>query len=637
MPIERVDLTKEKKVRSDVPENPPYDVEWPQGVDWRSVYHDYIDWGMFIRDNRVWMKRVKKGGKDEPDTYWFKDITNFSIEIALHMKDDLASSYLLNMHNVHGRKERVDCNTDDTVGVQGFKKLLRRIGNFDFTGTSGDFDRLWSYLQEHMGSGEAIRELGWQKRGRFFAFANAAVNGTVTEYDKYGCFEVKQPDGTSKQYYVPAGNALHRDNDTAYESSKLIQLVRNELTFDTWAAQMYTVHRQYAMGAICFGLATVFSDFIHSVESGFPMLFYYGEASTGKGELVRCVQTLFGKPQPQITLTGKANTDKGKLRMFAEHNNLALYLDEYRNSLPEEMFEMLKSIWDRTGYKRGNITTRYGTDTVPIRCTAFLSGNYYPNADDALLTRLIVEEMEQPPQTPEAKKAFRKLTDMREAGYSGLLVPILAARDQFEKEWKTHYEQVRGDIDTRVGLKITQDRMLKNIGILCATYQFFSKNGLITFPFTYNQLLEHLVKLTLNQDDKRDQGNDVAHFWDCFLKAAKDKKLVLDEHFKMEGNLLYIFWKDVHLEYLQYHYQLYRANGQSSTGMLDKLKKNPCYDSAKDSVWIGEKKSSAQVFKLSAINGVDLAGLLVKRGKPHGAKDGQKEIPEQAEVVDDLF
>jgi hypothetical protein len=635
MPIERVDITKKSGARSDLPERAPSEYEWPEGIDWRDVYHDVIDWGMFIRNHRVYMKRVKKGGKDEEDTYWFKDITNFSIEIALHMKDDLTSSYLLNMHNVHGRKERVDCNTDDTVGVQGFKKLLRRIGNFDFTGTAGDFDKLWSYLQEHMGSGIAIRELGWQKRGRFFAFVNAAVNGTVTEYDKYGCFEVDMPDGTKQQYYVPAGNSLHRDNDTAYESSKLIQLIDSDITFEAWASLMHKVHRQHSMSAICFGLATVFSDFIHSVESGFPMLFFYGEASTGKGELVRCVQTLFGKPQPQITLTGKANTDKGKLRMFAEHNGIPLYLDEYRNSLPEEMFEMLKSIWDRTGYKRGNITTRYGTDTVPIRCTAFLSGNYYPNADDALLTRLVVEEMDAPPQTAESKRNFRMLTDLRDRGYSGILVNILKHRDRFEKEWKSHYEQVRGDIDTRIGLKITQDRMLKNIGILCATYQFFAKNQILTFPFTYNQLLEHLVKVTLSQEDKRDQGNDVAHFWDCFLKACKDKKLVNDEHWKMEGDTLYVFWKDVHLEYLQYHYQLYRANSQSNTNILNKLKKNPYFAGVKDSTWIGDKKSSAYMFKMSAINGFDLAGLLVKRVNP--GKGKEKDEPVAAEVEEEPF
>ena len=627
MALQKVDIAKEKIVRSDLPPHPPDGVEWPKGIDWKDVYHDYIDWGMFIRNNKVWMRRTLKGGKDEPDTYWFKDVTNFSIEIALHMKDDVNASYLLNLHNVHNRRERVDCNTDDTVGIQGFKKLLRRIGNFDFNGTAGDFDKLWSYLQEHMGSGEALRELGWQRRAKFFAFSNAAVNGTVTKYDKYGCFEVDQPDGTKKCYYVPAGNALHKDNDNTYESAKLIRLIENEITFEQWAAQTYKVHRQHGMTGLVFGLATVFSDFIHAMQKGFPMVFFYGEPSTGKGELVRTIQSLFGDPQPSITLTGKANTDKGKLRMFAEHNNLPLYLDEYRNSLPEEMFEMLKSIWDRTGYKRGNITTRYGTDTVPIRCTAFLSGNYYPNADDALLTRLIVEEMEKSQFTKEEKAEYRRLQSMTERGYSGILVEILKHRDDFEKEFMTHYDQVRGDVDTRIGLKVTQDRMLKNISILGATFKFFEHR--LVWPFTYNVLLEHLLKTAMAQEDKRDQGNDVAHFWDCFLKACKDQKLKMNEHFKMEGEVLSLFWKDVHLEYQKYHYDLYRTMAQSSTGMMDKLKKNPCYVGLKDSCWIGERKSSAQQFNMKMINGFDLTGLLIKRGKPHGAVDGQKELEEE--------
>jgi hypothetical protein len=96
-----------------------------------------------------------------------------------------------------------------------------------------------------------------------------------------------------------------------------------------------------------------------------------------------------------------------------------------------------------------------------------------------------------------------------------------------------------------------------------------------------------------------------------------------------------VFWKDVHLEYLQYHYQLYRTNGQSSTGMLDKLKKNPCFAGVKDSTWIGDKKSSAYMFKMSAINGFDLAGLLVKRVNP--GKGKEKDEPVAAEVEEEPF
>jgi len=628
MALKKLDIAKQTTVRADPPERPPADVEWPKEVNWKEVYHDYIDWGMFIHGNKVWMKRIRKGSKDEPDTYWFKDITNFSVSIALHMKGAKVASYLLDLENTFGQKERVDCNTDDTVSLASFKKVLRRLGNFDFNGFGGDFDKLWSFLQATMGSGEAIHELGWQKRGRFFAFANAAVNRQVIRYDKYGCFEQKLPDGSTQQYYVPAGNLLHKDDDTAFESGKLIRLVQNDITFKRWAAQVHKVHRQHSMSALCFALATVFSDFIHEQERGFPIWFGYGEASSGKGDLVRTMMALNGDPQPSISLTGKASTDKGKHRMFAEHIGISLFLDEYRNSIPDEMFEFLKGIWDRTTYKRGNIVSRFGTDAVPIRCTAWICGNYYPNADDALLTRLVVEHMDKNSFNADERKEFRLLENMREKGYSGILVEVVRWRDAFEKEWKTHYDAVRGDIDTLIGLKVTQDRMLKNIAILGATYRFFSQDGRLEFPFTYNKLLEHLVHLVMTQEDKRDQGNDVAHFWDCFLAAVKDKKLLEDEHFRIEGDTLTFFWKDVHLAYSMYHYTLYRTAAQSSTVMLDKMRKNPCYIGLKDSCWIGERKSSAQQVKMSAINGFDLAGLLVKRS--------QHKYSKNANVVDEV-
>lgn len=616
MALKKVDLEKKDVVRGELPVDDRY--ELPDGVEWKDVCHSIVDWGMFFHANRIWVKRSLKGKKtdDEMEMYFFVEVSNFTVSIVLHMEDDERPTYLLELKNVHNKKRRVDCITDELVSVQLFKKLCQRFGNYHYTGTAGDFDKLMGYLMEHMGEGEAINELGYHQKSKSFIFCNAAVNGQVREFDKYGCFEI---DG--QNYYVPAGNVINAGKSHKYESAKLVRMIDNEVDFRRWAKQVHIVHREHSMMAICFGLATLFSDHIHNVEKGFPMLFMYGEPSTGKGELVRCIQTLFGWPQPAITLTGKANTDKGKMRMFAEHINLPLYLDEYRNTLPEEMFEMLKSIWDRTGYKRGNITSRYGTDTVPIRCTAFLSGNYYPNADDALLTRLIVDEMEKTQFTKEEKAEYRKLKVMIEKGYSGIIVELMKHREAFEKEYADYASKVRGDIDTLLGLRVGQDRMLKNVTILGAVYQFFEKR--VQFPFTYQQMLQYMVKCTLRQEEKRDQGNDVAHFWDCFLKATKDKKLMHGEHFKIVGSELVMFWKDVHLEYQRYHYDLFRTPAQSSTGMLDKLRKNACWLGPKESVWIGEKKSSAFRFNLNAI-GTDMVGLLMKRTSMEDLKEKAK-------------
>ncbi len=604
----RVDIAKEEVVKAELPFDERYDMDADL---WKEVCHDVVNWGMYFHKNRIWSKRSIKDG--DQDKYFFVEISNFTVHIVLHMEDDERPTYLLELQNVHNRKRRLDCITDELVSVQTFKKLCQRFGNYHFSGSSGDFDKLIGYLMEHMGEGEAINELGYHAKSKSFIFCNAAVNGTVKQFDKYGCFE---SDG--RNYYVPAGNVVNAQKDHKYESSKLVRFIDGDVDFRRWAKQVHIVHREHAMMAICFGLATLFSDHIHHTEKGFPMLFLYGEPSTGKGELVRCIQSLFGWPQSAITLTGKANTDKGKMRMFAEHVNLPLYLDEYRNNLPEEMFEMLKSIWDRTGYRRGNITSRYGTDTVPIRCTAFLSGNYYPNADSALLTRLIVDEMEKTQFTKDEKAEYRKLKTMTEKGYSAIAAEVMKHRADFEKDYAQCALQARGDIDTAIGLRISNDRMLKNIQILGGVFKFFEDR--LAFPFTYEQLLAYMVKCTIRQEEKQDQGNDVAHFWDCFLKAAKDRKLQHDEHFKINGKVITMFWKEVHLEYMQYHLLLYRINGQSSTGMLDKLRKNPCWIGQKSSVWIGEKKSSAYEFNLDHVD-IDLKGLLIKRSDLESMKE----------------
>lgn len=607
VPIAKVTISKKDIVRGELPVDDRY--ELPMGVEWKNVCHDIIDYGLFAHHNCIYARRANGKGKSGTEQYRFIAVTNFTIRILQHMEDEERPMYLVSLHNVHGRKRTFDCLTDDMSSSGNFRKLCLRYGNFDFKGQPADFDRLLGYLMDKMGEGSIINELGWQGYdggGGWFAFANAAVNGEVREYDKYGCIEI---DG--QHYYIPAGNSIYKRNAFKFEAAKLIHLHQNDIDFRTWAALMYKVHREHSMMAICFGMATLFSDHIYKHEHGFPMLYFYGEPGTGKNELISAVQTLYGKPQAKISLTGKANTDKGKLRMFAEHVNIPLFLDEYRNTLPDEMFEMLKGIWDRTGYKRGNITSRYGTDSVPIRCTAFVAGNYYPNADDALLTRFIVDPMEKSAFTADDKKRFAELQAMMHKGYSGILVELLRHRTEFEAQYNTISAQVRGDVDTRIGLKISTDRMLRNISVLGAVYRFFEKR--LQWPFTYNQLLEYMIKVTLDQEQKRDQGNDVAHFWDCFLSAVKNHKLKNGTDFKIDGDVLSMFWKPAYIEYVNNHYQLYRANGQSSTSILDKLRKSTCWIGPVDAVHIGKRKSSAYQFKLSGIN-EDIIGLILDIG-----------------------
>jgi hypothetical protein len=107
-----------------------------------------------------------------------------------------------------------------------------------------------------------------------------------------------------------------------------------------------------------------------------------------------------------LTLSGKANTDKAKIAVFAQFVNSMLLLEEY--TINHDSNQFLKNLWDRYGYKRRKLDNGYGTESVPIQSGVAVTSNYSPN-DDPLLQRLIYLESNKNHFTPEEKQRFNEL------------------------------------------------------------------------------------------------------------------------------------------------------------------------------------------------------------------------------------
>lgn len=608
------------------PPEPDDRYKLPKGVQWNDVGHDAKDWGLFIANDRIWTvhssERIDEATGLMVNTYTCRYISNFSIEILQHMEDEKLPMYLVRIQNTDGRERIFDCRTDDFGSPQNFCNKVRGKGNYHFTGSKPDFERLMGYLMDHMGDGSMVTELGWQPEDKLWIFCNCAVDqqGRIIDFDEYGSFKVGR-----KHFYVPAGNKSYGSRVTRFQGARLVEHIDSGVDFKALAGQLLLVHREHSMVALTWAVATVFSDHIFRIEQGFPIYFAHGEPSTGKNQLILALQCLFGRPQPTIALTSKANTDKGKMRMFAEFFGIIIFLDEYRNSLPDEMFELLKGLWGRVGYRRGVIDSGYGTETVPIRCAAALAGNYYPNQDDALLTRLIVDHFDKDDFNEKEKAEYDVLTDMMEVGYSSALVEVVKHRAHFEKHWKNAYISARGDIETRMGMFLTS-RTVKNYAIILATYRILEKK--LAWPFTYAQLFERVCVCIKAQDEARDEGNDIAHFFECFVAGVKDRKLLKDVHFRVDHDVLTIIAKEVHLEYQRQHLALHHTAGHNWTTIRQKLEKHPSWIGPKDSMWVGDRRTSVYLFKMSQID-KDMVGLLVKSDQVYGEKDEVKELAER--------
>ena len=220
--------------------------------------------------------------------------------------------------------------------------------------------------------------------------------------------------------------------------------------------------------------------------------------------------------------------------------------------------------------------------------------------DEALVTRLVVEEMNRNTFTDVEKRDFNTLKEWMEIGYSSLYETIFNVRPDFLKHYKTEYYNCRKEIDKYFsGVDIT-DRQLLNIAVLYTTHVVLLRAGVV-MPFSKQQVFDHLVKLVRLQNDKKEVGSEVQKFWDAFLVGVRSRQIRFNRDYTLDGTELTMFFRQVHNVYLQTHIQLFREPGLGRSTMLDKIRKSKAYKSFRSSHRIGKVVSSALVVDASMV------------------------------------
>lgn len=592
-----IDALQQQEEELEIPQNFPFFL--PKGISWnKEIFESVKNYGLFMHSNQIYISR--KAGKIENedtgemiDAFNFQSVSNFEIEFLQHIRDTERPMRLYRVCNIfnaqHIKEDQHNCFT--TVGR--FKETIEGIGNYHFQGTPADYEKLKSYLMDNMGTGRMISVLGWQHEG-FFCFNNCAINGSKIEYTKYGSFEHQD-----QSYYVPSANEIYAQNQTKFQAQKLAEYQESETDFKTWCNQVVKVHRQHGFIGVTFGLACLFSDVIFKHGGFFPMIFLYGEASTGKSKLIESIQHLFGYPQKPLTITGKANTDKAKIRKFAQFNNMIVFLEEYRNSVPTDTIEMLKGLWNRYGYERGNLNSAYSTETIPISSGVMMTGNDYPN-DDALLTRLIIDEMMKSEFSEAERLEYQKLVDMMNNGYSSIVGEVIQHRKEFEKQYRKTYQQDKKVISKHFKDLGIEDRMIENVTVLVATYTILSNSGL-AFSFTKNEFISYMKTVMERQNNKRQVAGEISKFYECLLWAIREHKINYRD-IEVKDGKLYLHTSRVYIEYRQAYYQVYRESAPSKSTLLDKIKRTNEYIESKKTRINGGGVTTSTIIDLSKLD-----------------------------------
>ena len=549
--------------------DPLEDYQFPKEVEDPSVYKkEILEYGVFQHANRIYCNTGSA----------FYDVSNFSIEIIQHMQDEQFPMKLIRICNVHGVEKIFDVLSEKINTLNTFKNVVTSYGNFSFSGSAAQHERLLRYLFDRMGTGRKIDVLGWQAEG-FWVWNNKIVIPGLREeaINSEGLFKYQQD-----SYYIPSANKNFEKNMYKYGAQKKFRSIPTEVSLPQYLKQLYKVNRGNAITGILFGIGSLFQDIVVSCTGFFPILFYFGPASTGKDNICEAIQSFVGQPQTAIQLEGSASTIKAQIREFAQFSNGISQLSEYKRGNPQ-VDGIIKGLWDRRGYKRGSIESKVAVDEVPIISSTLLTGNDSPDAE-ALITRLIWEEMKTQEFSDEAKASYNKLKDMCRRGVSGISDWLLHKRAVFQEHFLEVYREKKRLLSEREAIKGVPVRMIDNLAVLYAVYGIFEREGI--FPFWQEDMERHFDSLIENQRRKIESDSVYQRFWDCFMvcmRLTQGERLQVDTNLRAEGGSIYFNFSTVYSIVQRQWFVQYREQAPGKSEMRRQLRE--------DSSYMGEEKS----------------------------------------------
>ena len=525
----------------------------------------------------------------------FTQISNFTLTIKYHIKTSKSNKRVVELVNDYGHKVSVDIETKQLSSFTLFKEITEGQGNFRFYGKNTELDNLKAKWFAEEKSCVQLETLGYQK-DNFFAFSNGIYNHTFHPLDNDGVVSLN-----NKNYFIP----YHSPQDeNQFINERRFFYRDSDVTFKEWSEAYITVFGKEGSVVLLFGLACIFSDVIFKSMGNFPLLFLYGEGGTGKSKLATFLQNLFGTPQTALKLSERANTDKGRIRKMAQFVNTVVFMEEYVNSLDDSTIKTLSGIYDRMGYERANMTTSYGTDSIPINSGVIMSGNEYPT-NDSLIQRLIVLDFFKNEFSDKEREDFQKLKQINDKGLTVILGQILQYRDSIKSKFDDIFSEESRLFSRALrekGISSTE-RMIQNYSMILTMYQII--NPLLPIPIQYKDLSDFLFEKINAHSQRRNVEGDVQGFWDIFLTLARKAIIHNEVDYRiMEDDILAIKFQYVHSNYVQYLATINRKQGLSKTTLRQKLTQWDGFIQSKE-MKFGGSTTTGMIFHYSRCN-IDL-------------------------------
>lgn len=578
---------------------------------------DYVKYGIY--ENKVTGTYYSLDQKGIP-----REISNFNLRILFHISTGADEAYrLIQIKNVYGLEKVMRINTDDFVSAGSFKKVIARLGNFIFKGQDSDLVRLQDMLQRHERHTDIVDTLGWNRKGKFYAFANGlydTVQKAFLPIDKYGIVE-KTLNDKPVNYFLPALSMVFADKDDKFVNEKKFILKNSEVEYQKWAKQFIRVFGDNGRIGLVFWVCALFSDILfQSMGRRMPMPFGYGKRASGKGTFIQSLSCMWGEKQDQIMLGG-ATTVVGFMRKMAQFCNGLVWLDEYKNNLNVKVIESIKNLYDRIGYERGKKDNGFTTESTPILSAVILSGQEMPTAEPALFTRCILLTFTETKRSEDDRVAYRELVKMENEGLSHHTVNMLQHRMLFEEYYQETYELKLKQLSDKINNNDVDERLLGNYAMLLATAQLM--NGINMIPFSMDEFEQQCIGLIMHQYFILKGSDDSSKFWQVVEQLFSAREIQENAHFMLKNGNIYIRIQDVYQQYVEAMHRRREVNVLDKSTLENYLMSDAKTFVARERKQFGGAYRWCLVFKYAEL-GIDL--IRVDTGAEFDLKMKYKEM-----------
>jgi|GEM_PF-5763672 uncharacterized protein YktA (UPF0223 family) len=463
-------------------------------------------------------------------------------------------------------------STERTIGFTSgnllnraqFRKHCIAHGNYLFTGTDRDYDKILMWIMDTCAYAIRLDRLGLSDDGRSYFFCNAAVDqrGRVHHYSKTGYLLMN---GQSHAVY------FKQVSDDTNDHRPTLRYEEATQPLPTWIKLMYEVHGNAGLIAATWYMASMLSTIIFKEVESFPLLALYGGPATGKSSLLASLRAASGHTGGYRRMTGEADLPYSDIVPLANGMNTLLTTEEYPQGESAEAVDLCKSFWSRMGLRlEGNGRS---SDSISVASTLAFTTNDMIK-DDALMTRTIFLELGSLPISDERRAAYDSLQRMNEDGISSYVAEVLRHQDLFSQEFASKMEEAELELRMLVG-DHADNRMVRGYAVLLAVYGTYAK--LMDMPASVSDFLKALHEAYNNQHHRRDLLGDEGRWWTIVRAAMKDRRITDGNEVFISSNTIAVRLATCVRIYHEDHRVIYGTVGLTASSLKAMLERSSAY------------------------------------------------------------